>query len=125
MVPHRYPFRWIDTRSDDRARLRLTQVGSARDAAALPSTLVLEILAQGALALLAGGGETPKEAILAAIDDARLPSPDQPLRPGDTLEVEVRSRRGLGSLLRLETVLWRDDEVVASARLTVAQGKAE
>lgn len=100
-----------------------------RGAVALPATLALEILAQGAMTLLVEPGqdpenqaEAPVQGFLAAIDDARLPEPTQALCAGETLIVEVRRRGGLGRLLRLEGSLWRGDEQVASARLTVARG---
>lgn len=98
-----------------------------------PLTLLVEMMAQGALVVLAGAAERggkgaeppPPKALsgagvrLAGIDGARLLAP---VGPGDRLTVEARVEGRFGSLSKVHCRLGRDGDTVAEAGLLLATG---
>jgi len=93
---------------------------TARRGGALDSLpLLVEMMAQGALAALAGPGEAPDGTSLrlAGVDDARLLAP---IAPGDRLRVEAIVEGRFAALAKVACRLIRDDEPVAKAKLLLA-----
>lgn len=157
--PHRYPFRFVDrvaTDRDDRPLVEISggavlpgwtraeandghaegRTGSAPGSllGTYPLTLLVEIMAQGALAALAAPGEDDGgEAAaaggrdggnggpvhLAGIDGAVLHSR---VVPGDRLRVETRVEKAYGRLAKVACRLDRNGETVAEAGLLLAMG---
>lgn len=153
--PHRYPFRFVDrvaTDLDERPLVEISggsvlpgwtrpeqggDVAPQPESAALfgthPLSLLVEIMAQGALATLAGvgegeGAESAKgegdeagggAVHLAGIDGAVLHAS---VLPGDLLRVETRVEKAYGRLAKVACRLDRDGETVAEAALLLATG---
>lgn len=127
--PHRHPFRFIDRgagSADDPPRVAVSAGGALFRTASssLPLTLLIEIMAQGALAALDrdGGDEWGPEGArslrLAGIDGARS---RLPVRPGDLLAVRAGIDGRFGAIIRVACRLERTDgAVVAEAGLMLA-----
>ncbi len=136
--PHRFPFRWIDRSADepDGPPVALLSAGASLPGTSVPSqplTLLVEMMAQGALVALAGAVEQggsgteppPPNALsgaavrLAGIDGARYLAA---VGPGDRLTVETRVEGRFGALSKVRCRLERDGETVAEAGLLLATG---
>lgn len=151
--PHRFPFRFVDrvaTDLDDRPLVEIsggavfpgwTRAAGAAGSAdpeprgvpsgfgpTYPLSLLVEVMAQGALATLAsassaseggGDGSSGEPVHLAGIDGATLRSR---VLPGDRLRVETRVEKAYGRLAKVACRLDRDGETVAEAGLLLAMG---
>lgn len=121
MLPHRFPFRLVDRREGERARVALSggAFWSRGGERALPESLLVEVFAQAAAAVLAGRGAPSGQGYLAGVEGmqiARLPE------PGERVLVDVRLVAGFGRLAKVEAELTCDDERLASATLLLAAG---
>lgn len=124
MLPHAYPFRFVERRPDGRLVVAISAAAGASRGAPLPAVLAIEILAQAALAGLAPEGEAGEGkgtglGLLAGVDEARF---HQPLRPGDQVTAMVETEGRFGRLVKAAGRLEREGEVVAEARLLLALG---
>lgn len=136
--PHRFPFRWIDRSAAEPGGppVALLSAGASLPGTSVPSqplTLLIEMMAQGALVALAGAvepGETGAkppgpnawngtDVRLAGIDGARYLAP---AGPGDRLTVETRVEGRFGTLSKVRCRVERDGETVAEAGLLLAAG---
>lgn len=127
VLPHRYPFRWIDDRPDPDGHrsVRLTSgLGTLRGAVECPPIFAIEILAQAAAFQLLPRTDAPEEGqagtvYLAAIRHAELPRILG--SAGDRLEAHVEVRRTFGRMADIHGELWRDDTCVARVELMVVR----
>ena len=85
-----------------------------RDGSALPLALCVEAAAQAAGELLAPAGEDSPNWALAGIERATL---DRLVTAGETLQVEVRLERRLGTAVRVAAELRADGIRVGEVRL--------
>lgn len=127
ILPQRYPLILVDgiTELDERTRVVGVKKISARDYCLngeihgqliMPGTILLEIMAQvGSIMFLAIDDLKGKLAYLTAIRKARF---HKPVRPGDTLMIEVRLTRHRGSMGTIKGIITVDDEIVCSANLS-------
>jgi 3-hydroxymyristoyl/3-hydroxydecanoyl-(acyl carrier protein) dehydratase len=123
--PHQYPFRFIDRAGDDRDHRPVAQLSAGCRLPGRSLTLLVEIMAQGALVVLSDGeGESGPRRTgdaaslrLAGVDDARLHAP---VVPGDRVTVDARVEGRYGALTKVRCRLERDGETVAEAGLLLA-----
>jgi 3-hydroxyacyl-[acyl-carrier-protein] dehydratase len=117
-LPHRAPFLFIDriiTLEPGVSASALVQVTS--DCHAFPPLLLVEAMAQ--LGGIASGQREGEGGILAALERVELPVA---IEPGNRVSVEVRIVKAFGTLFLVEGKAVIDDEVIASAILTLAVG---
>lgn len=131
-LPHGHPFVFVDRVVGDgssrRTVLRVT-AGASTGRGSLPATLLLEAMAQSALALLSaeppeGDGQAPRSGSLVGIDEASFdPSliADPPLA-GDSLVGSCEVRGRFGPMVKVGASLERDGVRVASAELLLTAG---
>lgn len=127
ILPHRYPFLLVDRvlEADDKHFKAIKNVtinepqfaGHFPGYPLMPGVLILESMAQGAVAVVIHRPEFREGGLvfLVAVDEARF---KRPVRPGDTMVHEgelISYRRGLGKV-RVETKV--EGQLVASATLT-------
>jgi len=122
VLPHGYPFRLLEGVAGDGAvRLQVSGNGALlRGAAELPALLLVEMMAQAALAALpraAGDATGVRHGLLAGIDDLRC---HIPVRPGDRLEAHAEIVGRLGPAIKARVELRRDGDLVASGNLLLA-----
>ncbi len=100
LLPHRYPFLMIDKIRDmkgDKSAVGIKNVtfnepffqGHFQGRPVMPGVLIIEAMAQTAIALVASSGEidtNDKLAFFMSIDNARF---RRPVVPGDTLEIPI------------------------------------
>ena len=132
MLPHAYPFRLLERASgpDGRPVLGWTVAGGlARGAAEVPPTLVVEMMAQAALAALPGeaGAATPGDATGAASGGGLLAglqgvSFHRPLRAGDRLTAEAELVGRLGRLIKVHVRLIAADTPAGQPSAPLAEG---
>jgi 3-hydroxyacyl-[acyl-carrier-protein] dehydratase len=128
-LPHRYPFLMVDRILELEPGLRAVgeKLVSANEPQfqghfpgnpIMPGVLIVEALAQtGAVAALSLPENKGKLVLFAGIDEARF---KRPVRPGDTLRLEVhldKMRRGIGRGSGRATV---GDQLACEARLLFA-----
>ena len=111
MLPHRYPFRLVDTGPDGSVVVALS-LGSPRlqAGAPLPLGLAIEILAQASHVLLGGGDQV----FLGGVEGARLLAP---CNAGDRLQARAEPAGAFGGMFRVAAALERDGQRVAEATL--------
>jgi len=130
-VPHRYPFVLVDhveaceagawVRARKHVSFDEPFFETVRDERpAMPSTLIVEALAQagGVLCLYSGLSKPDGASItyLAGIDHTRF---ERPAYAGETIILECRIARALRGVVRLEGRATVDGELVVETRLTV------
>jgi 3-hydroxyacyl-[acyl-carrier-protein] dehydratase len=131
IIPHRYPFllvdRILELEPGQRAvGEKLVTIGEPffqghfPDFPIMPGVLIVEALAQtGCVAALSLPDHRGKLAFFAGIDKVRF---KRPVRPGDTLRLEVqldKMRRGIGRATATATV---DGQLVCEGELLFAIG---
>jgi hypothetical protein len=127
VLPHGYPFRFLERSPAGSVTLLWTVNGAlARGAAEAPAFLAVEMMAQAALVALpppaperAAEGAEPatRGGLLAGLEDVRL---NAPLRAGDEVRAEAAVLGRFGRLVKARVLLVRGDETVAEAVLLLA-----
>lgn len=123
MLPHEYPFRLLDRRTDGTVVVLVSgNAAQVRGADELPAFLAVEVLAQSALvALVEPSGERGSSdrglGLLAGVQDVQFHAP---LRPGDRLSVAATLLARLGALSKVRAELRRGDELVVEGELLLA-----
>ena len=127
VLPHRYPFLFIDrvleVSADGKRAVAIKNVtanepffqGHFPDNPIMPGVLIVEALAQASSALLSPDQFEGKLAVLAGLNDFKF---RRPVRPGDVLRLEVsmtRFRFPLGRVAARATV---DGEVAAEGEIS-------
>lgn len=133
MVPHRFPFRFVETTdrlpsAEEGLRISVTANAARGRGGPYPRLLAIEIMAQAALALLgsgAGGDGTGARGVeasgadglfLAGVQSAEL---DAELEPGQDLLASARLVGSYGDLHKVSSTLERGERIVATADLLV------
>ena len=128
-LPHSYPFRFVDTVSQEanadfsqgRVRVRVTANARAAMGESWNSPLLLaEVVAQAALLLQGGDPELARRGFLAGINDFEM---ERAPRAGETLEVDVKLVARFGAVLRFDGVVRSEGETVARGSVLVRQGE--
>lgn len=136
LLPHRYPMLMVDAMKEvepGRRGLGVKNVtsnehylqGHFPGEPIMPGVMAIECMAQVAGivlasgASLAGGGATaaPKPAYLMSVDSFKF---RKPIRPGDTLLVDVRVVRQFQNLAKVAGEIRVGDTLVASGELSLA-----
>ncbi|GBD42711.1 3-hydroxyacyl-[acyl-carrier-protein] dehydratase FabZ [bacterium HR40] len=126
LIPHRYPFLLIDRVIEITAFERAVGIknvtanepffpGHFPTDPIMPGVLTIEAMAQTAAVLTiasAGPAVAGSRVYFMAIDEARF---RRPVRPGDTLRLEVRQVRSKLGVYRYEGRAWVGAEVVTEA----------
>lgn len=127
LLPHRFPFRLVDRSIADQALWRLSAGATLlRSGEGLSPVLLLELLAQTALVMLSTRSEptASTRGYLVGIDRAELPSPGIRLTAGDDLRAVVRPAGSFAGLVRLDGEVWRGEDKLLGARLSLALERA-
>jgi len=120
-LSHRFPFRLVDRAGERRAIARWSAGAFwSRGEANLPLSLLVEAAAQAAALLLPERSSKPERLLMAGIDQARV---ERLLAPGESVEIEVRIAKRLGSLLRVEARAYALSERIGEAALTLILGE--
>lgn len=131
IIPHRYPFLLIDRIIDlipGESAVAIKNVsvnehiftGHFPEEHVMPGVLIVEALAQtGAVTILSTDEFKGKIAYFAGIDNCKF---KRKVIPGDTLRLEARVVKRLGSLGVAETVATVDGEICCQATLKFAVG---
>jgi 3-hydroxyacyl-[acyl-carrier-protein] dehydratase len=117
-LPHRAPFLFIDSiLSLDSGRQASGVKCVTHETGQYPGVFLLESMAQlGGIAAAEKGGEG---GFLAAVDCARF---HRPVQPGDRIMISVRIVKTFGRLYLLEGEARVDDQLLATADLTLGMG---
>ena len=128
ILPHAYPFRFVDTVvrernadfSEGTVSLRVSGNGRAAMGECWGSTLLLaEAIAQSALLLEGGDAELGRKGFLAGLDALELLR--RP-RAGETLSVEVRLAGRFGAMAKFEGHVKSGEETLARGYILVRKG---
>lgn len=130
-LPHRYPFRFVDTVVSERdpgftrgtvaTRLAADARAVAGEGWGSPM-LLAEAIAQAALLLEGSDPESQSRGFLAGIDGFevhRVPA------PGESLEIDVRLAARFGAIVRFDGIVRSGEERIASGTVIVRQGAPE
>lgn len=116
MLPHAYPFRLAERVGEGTVEVCLTADSCWSRGSAIAEPLLVEAMAQAAM-LLVASPEERSQGLLAGIDEAEFLLA---VGPGDRLQARARLVGRLGGLVKLETTLERDGELVARSGLLLA-----
>lgn len=129
IIPHRYPFLLIDRIEEYEPGVRAVGIknvtanepffeGHFPEYPVMPGVLIVEAMAQvGAVALLSLEGNAGKIALFAGIDKVRF---KRPVRPGDTLRLEIEITKSRGPIGFGTATAKVDGELAASGELMFA-----
>ncbi len=133
ILPHRYPFLLVDRVIEFVPGKRIAGIkhfsandfasqGAPPGAPLIPGAIVIETVTQlGAILVLERPQMTGKVAVILQIPFARL---SKPVRPGDTLRLEVEVRK-MGELFgELHGAAYREGELVAEGQMRFAVANA-
>ncbi len=129
LLPHRPPMLLVDRILEDEAPLRLvaqktvradepTLQGHFPGCPILPGVMLIEALAQAACLLAARGSDTASRTTLPCLMGVRDASFLRPVRPGDTLELEVVRLRAWGRFWQVQGTARLAGEPACRAVLT-------
>ena len=133
MIPHRFPFLWIDRVEELDPGVRCVAVkfvdpadpifaGHFPAKPILPGVLIIEAVAQTAGVML--GSCAPQEAtgvaLLAAVNRFKF---FKPVTPGRQLRIETTKLTGAGQMVCISGTVRVDGEIVASGELSVVSPK--
>lgn len=116
MLPHAYPFRLAERVGEGAVEVCLTADSLWSRGQAIAAPLLIEAMAQAAM-LLVASPEERSQGLLAGIDEAQFLLA---VGPGDRLRARATLVGRLGGLVKIETTLERDGEIVARAGLLLA-----
>ena len=128
-LPHRYPFRFVDTileaRDESFSRGRVSMTVSADQRACSGAAwgtpfLLAEAIAQSALLLEGGDPEVGRTGFLAGIDGFAV---DRAPVPGERLSVDVSLVARYGPVVKLFGTVRGGGERIASGEIVVRQGE--
>jgi predicted hotdog family 3-hydroxylacyl-ACP dehydratase len=127
LIPHRAPMRWIDALTDcTETTARATATVSAESFAvadgSVLETALIEFVAQTAAAALGqrarnrGKSGATGNGMLVAVSNFKIHS-----RPatGKNLQIEIRERKCLGSMMMISSVVSSEGRVIAAGELTL------
>ena len=129
LIPHRYPFLFVDRIVELEPGVRAVGIknvtqnepffqGHFPDYPVMPGVLIIEAMAQvGAVGVMAGGEHSDKLALFAGIDGVRF---RRQVLPGDVLRMEVEIVRLKGRVGRGKARAMVGDERVCEAELMFA-----
>ena len=129
ILPHRYPFLLVDRVTEFEPDTRIVGIKNISrserylwhgggEAAALPSTILTEAVAQvGAILILSKPENREKLIVFRGIEKVRF---RRPVRPGDVVEIEAVVRRLRSRMGVLSGTARVGDEVVCSGTMTFA-----
>jgi len=126
LLPHRYPFLMIDSIKDMREAHSATGIknvsinepyfqGHFPDKPVMPGVLIIEAMAQTAIALVANSPNIDTENKLAffmSIDRARF---RRPVVPGDTLEIPIEIMKTRGPVWKFHGSAFVEGQLAAEA----------
>ena len=114
-LPHRFPFRLVETPRGPRACVRLSATSYwLRGSGEIGPGLLAEMMAQGAALLLGDPGSPAADLLLAGLEGVEC---DQRIRAGDTLEIEAALEARLGNAVRVAVRVFRDGLEIGRGRL--------
>lgn len=128
-LPHRYPFLLVDRILEvdpDGGRVLAAKMVSMNEPyftghfpgnPIMPGVLIVEALAQAGAFLVNSSGEPGQLALLAGIDNARF---RQPVRPGETLILDVSLTRMRGHIGKVRGIARVDESIVAECDIIFA-----
>ena len=125
-IPHRYPFLLIDRGEDYRPHERLVGIknvtfnepffqGHFPNNPVMPGVLIVEALGQTGAVLMSkslNADVTGKTIFFTSISEARFRNP---VRPGDTLRMEVTVVKHRGDLFKFKGVAYVDGRIAAES----------
>jgi len=125
-IPHRYPFLLVDRGEDYRPHERLVGIknvtfnepffqGHFPNNPVMPGVLIVEALAQTGAVLMSkslNADVTGKTIFFVSISEARFRNP---VRPGDTLRMEVTVLKHRGDIFKFKGVAFVDGRIAAEA----------
>jgi beta-hydroxyacyl-ACP dehydratase FabZ len=126
ILPHRYPFLLVDAILELEAERIVGiknvsynepfMVGHFPDYPVMPGVLIVEAMAQvaGVLVLKSVEDRSRKLVLLASVEEAKF---RRPVRPGDTLRIEMILGRHKASVAKMHGKATVDGVVVAEARM--------
>lgn len=134
LLPHRAPFLFVERLADivpfeSATGYKAVSInephfmGHFPDFAVMPGVLIIEALAQtaGALVMHSKGGDGPKRAVyFMTVDKARF---RKPVRPGDTLRMEVKAVRARDPVFKFEGRAFVGDVLCAEAEFAAMIGE--
>ena len=128
LLPHRYPFLWLDRIVDvdgDNSATGIKNVtfnephfqGHFPGQPVMPGVLIVEAMAQvaGAISLKAAGSDQPSLVYFLTIDGAKF---RKPVVPGDRLEMHVKKLKQRGNIWRFGCEGIVDGAKVAEAEIS-------
>ena len=127
-LPHTYPFRFVDTVSQQadgtfsggRVRVRVSANGRGAMGELWRSPLLLaEAMAQSALLLQGGDPEAARRGFLAGINAFEM---ERAPRAGETLEIEIRLVARFGAVVRFDGTVTSEGEILARGSVLVREG---
>ncbi len=128
-LPHRYPFRFVDTileardETFSRGRVSMTVSAGQRSCSGPAWTtpfLLAEAIAQSALLLEGGDPEIGRSGFLAGIDAFAV---ERSPEPGERLSVDVSLVARYGPVLKFQGTIRHGAERIAAGEILVRQGE--
>lgn len=126
-LPHAYPFRFLDrvTTLNQEKGTAIKKISGNEPfiparyngSPAMPAVLVAEALAQLSGLVLSEKEGEPVFAYLAGLDNFRV---TRPLRPGDTLDLEVKLEGAIGGTAKFTCKAYVDSILAAECELVLA-----
>lgn len=114
-LPHRFPFRLVETARGPRARVRLSAASYwLRGSGEIGPGLLAEMMAQGAALLLSAPGSPAADLLLAGLEGVECA---QRIGAGDTLDMDAALEARLGNAVRVAVRVFRDGLEVGRGRL--------
>ena len=129
LIPHRYPFLFLDRLTDivaNESAVGIKNVtinepffqGHCPSEPIMPGVLIVEALAQTAGALVCyslGDEDKNRKVYFMSVEDARF---RKPVRPGDTIRLHVEKKQQRGAVWKFSGAAKVDGAIVAEATFT-------
>ncbi|MEO8276947.1 MAG: hypothetical protein ABI639_12065 [Thermoanaerobaculia bacterium] len=115
LLPHRFPFRWVELADNGIARVLVTANSSwLRGEAALPVSFIAELVAQSAALLFDSPEAENRQRWLAGIDRVEL---SQTVHAGDLLQIALAPGRRFGNAIQVIGIISRNGETIGEAQV--------